>query len=140
MCGLSGDDSEGPASSNCMGPSLPVKKPIVAILPGLGAHPLAAGILGNGARAGDSNRGMLISQVLCLLNHKTGRDGRDLKIRQIHPLELKRGNRPRENQQLSQGLKPKAILSPDLKAMAGPQLDLKQRHEPKDLLRCDLAL
>ena len=38
-----------------VGPSLLVKKPIVATLPGLGAHPLAAGTLGNGARAGDSN-------------------------------------------------------------------------------------
>lgn len=64
----------------------------------------------------------------------------DLKISQTHPLELQEGKlRPREKQQLSQGLN-QAILSPDLKAMAGPQPDLTQRHGPQDLLRYDLAL
>lgn len=97
MCGLSGDDLEGPAFSSCMSAGLPAKNPIVAILPGLGAHPLADGSVGNGARAGDSNRGDAHFQnALPLLEPQTGRGGRDVKISQPNLLELERGNCGRE--------------------------------------------
>ena len=76
-----------------MSPGLPVKKPIAEILPGLGAHPLAAGTVGNAARAGDSNRGDAHFQnALPLLEPQTGRGGRDVKISQPNLLELERGN------------------------------------------------
>lgn len=71
MCGIWGDGLEGPASLHCVRPGLPVKKPIIAALPGMGTHPPAAGTLGNGAKLVIQTQGLLISKVLGIfLNHK----------------------------------------------------------------------
>lgn len=71
LCGLSGADLEGPASSECVRPGLPVRKPIVAILPGWGVYPLQLALLGMGPELVIQTERMLISKMLYLfLNHK----------------------------------------------------------------------